>query len=343
MDIKDIFKDNSFKKTTIKRVIASDDPSFAPFIGARIANVHPSTENYAPSSTHRPTEPTPVSTPMSAASDPKEELAEKAQQSLQEALDHCNKDVVIKNALEAILETYDAKIEDYSDNHPLPDQKPELLQDPAWSRVSKSNRAPIPRVGSAPKEENPIVQEVGYIVKALNGGASLSEIQEVDSVFNRYFSFSNGNANCSNPGKGGFRKKFAAAPGGGHGMPAPGGAGPIAAPGTSTPTVDSSGSTSSAVNIDQEDVKDIDDASWKNLSPGDRYKKISVLLKKNGFQFKHEELLEDCNNSNNSYSWLITKYSTAGFFNKVMKYANDFISALGRDITSENGRPSKRI
>lgn len=192
IDIQNIFDRNAFSKVNVRRTIASDDPSFP-------NPPKPNTEHYAPSLKHSPQSfgAEIESVPLSAIDDQeKEDLAGKARKSLEEALLHSDKDVVIKNALEAILETYEGKIEDYKTEHPIPGEFPKPLSDPSWSKLAqqlylriKNNPLSISRVGSAPENGcNLILDDLKTKIKAYAAGMSIEDMKETDKVIDRIFS-----------------------------------------------------------------------------------------------------------------------------------------------------------
>ena len=199
---KDIY---GFEKPSIRRVIASDDPSY----------LSPETANYRQK--NAPSGNAPVMTPMSLESD-RSELATMAEQSLSEAVEHLEVDQKVENALKTIIEELDKKSKTYHEKHPIPGEKPSLLKEPDWAKAAKiddifkltgkkkrdlpklkQTHPSIARVGSAPKEEEPIIiSELKMKVKALNEGMTVEEIKSTDIVLDRAF-------DCK---KGGFHKKF---------------------------------------------------------------------------------------------------------------------------------------
>lgn len=198
-DLKFLFENTEYNRPQIRRSLRLDDPSH-PF--------RPSTDNYH-SKSYQPTDSLTLqhhSLSDSDEEDSKLALVDKANKSLQEALEHSNRDVVIKNTLELLLEQFEDKIESYHSEHPEPGSKPELLKEPEWSKGiplsvlrEKGKPSPLSRVGTEPKSDTPpIVSELEMKSKALSAGMSLSEIKEADSVIDRIFDVD----------KKSFRKKF---------------------------------------------------------------------------------------------------------------------------------------
>lgn len=192
-DLKFLFDNDkaAFGKPNVRRVIASDDPSFP---------IKPETSSYR-HHTGSPEAKRPEMTQMSTESDDRSELAQKADTSLTEAVEHLEVDQRVENALKVLVEELDKKSLDYHTKHPIPGDKPPMLQEPDWakeandtisgkkySRKQVSNRIPIARVGNAPKEEeSPFITDIRIKVKALAAGMSVGEIKSADSALDGVF------------------------------------------------------------------------------------------------------------------------------------------------------------
>lgn len=194
-DLSFLYSDTDFR--SIKRFSRLDDPSHP-------GSYSPTTSNYAPPTSGDSLTMTHHSVSMDGLEEEehKRDLAGRAQQSLEEALEHSDRDVVIKNTLELLLEQYEDKNNKYHLDHPEPgySDKEEFVGEPEWaSKFSSSKKvSPINRIGSPLKEDNFVIADLELKLKALDAGMNFDDIRAADTVLDRLFDSEGGR----------IRKKF---------------------------------------------------------------------------------------------------------------------------------------